>query len=234
MNVPGEPAADRAYRLLRRDILAGVLPGGSRLGETNLARLYGFSRTPIRESLRRLQSEGLIEVSPHRGARIVDWQTLDIASISELRALVEGYVVRTAMTRMKEEDFAALSGLCDEMEELTAKLGRGNADVLERLTEVNVEFHKDIAVIAGGERMVTIRNAVLVMPLVYLTVHDFRLDERRRSNQHHRELLDALRARDADWATAVMVTHVHAAKVHLMEAQQRSAAADGRELPPRT
>ncbi len=210
--------------MLRSDILGGVLPGGSRLGETNLAELYGFSRTPIRESLRRLQSEGLIEVSPHRGARIVDWQSLDIASISDLRALVEGFVVRTATARIGEAEISALSTLCDEMEEMTERLGDGDAAVLERLTEVNVEFHNEIAVVAGGERMVTIRNAVLVMPLVYRTVHDFRIEERRRSNQHHRELLAAFEARDPDWASAVMVTHVHAAKVHLVRDQKRFVA----------
>jgi DNA-binding GntR family transcriptional regulator len=163
-------------------------------------------------------------VSPHRGARIVDWQSLDIASISELRALVEGHVARTATARIGEAQIAALSALCDEMEELTDRLERGDAAVLERLTEVNVEFHNDVAVVAGGERMVTIRNAVLVMPLVYRTVHEFRIDERRRSNQHHRELLAAFEAHDPDWATAVMVTHVHAAKVHLMRDQQRLIA----------
>jgi DNA-binding GntR family transcriptional regulator len=210
--------------LLRSDILSGQLPGGSRLGETHLAELYGFSRTPIRESFRRLQAEGLIEVSPHRGARIVDWKSLDIASISELRALVEGYVVRTAATRIEEADLTLLEGLCTEMEAMTDQLNRGDASVLERLTEVNVEFHNHIAVIAGGERMVTIRRAVVAMPLVYRTVHDFGNEDRIRSNQHHRELIDALRARDAEWAAAVMVTHVHAAKVHLMRDQQRLVA----------
>jgi DNA-binding GntR family transcriptional regulator len=220
VNAPGEPAAERAYRLLRSDILSGVLPGGSRLGETNLAEMYGFSRTPVRESLRRLQSEGLVEVSPHRGARIVDWRSLDIASISELRALVEGYVVRAATKVITSKDIAELSLLCDEMEQLTARLGDGDVSVLDRLAEVNVSFHNEIALTAGGDRMVKVRNAVLVMPLVYRTVHDFQLHERQRSNQHHRELLTAFDAHDADWAEAVMSAHVHAAKVRLIRDQQ--------------
>lgn len=220
VNAPGEPAADRAYRLLRTDILSSVLPGGSRLGEANLAEMYGFSRTPIRESLRRLQSEGLVEVSPHRGARVIDWRKLDIASISDLRALVEGYVVRAAAASVTAEDIAQLASLCDEMEQLTAGLADGDVSVLDRLTEVNVSFHNEIALKAGGDQIVKVRNAVLVMPLVYRTVHDFQLFERRRSNQHHRELLAAFDAHDPDWAAAVMGAHVHAAKVRLIREQQ--------------
>ena len=70
---PVQHAANRAYRLLRNDIVTGIISAGSHLAETDLAEQYGFSRTPIRESLRRLQAEGLVEVFPHRGTRVVDW-----------------------------------------------------------------------------------------------------------------------------------------------------------------
>ena len=76
-------AAQRAYQLLRRDIVAGVIAAGSKLAENDLAEQYGLSRTPIREALRRLQSEGLVEVEPNRGARVVDWHNFDVEGIYE-------------------------------------------------------------------------------------------------------------------------------------------------------
>jgi len=226
MSAPAERSADRAYRLIRNDILASVLPGGSRLRENNLAEQYGFSRTPIRESLRRLQSEGLVEVAPHRGARVVNWRSFDIASISELRALVDSFVARTAARRISDKEISSLAKLCDEMEMKTDSGDLTDAKVLDRLTAVNIEFHRAIAAVAGGQRMVAIRNSVLVMPLVIRTVHDYSAPDRRRSNQHHRELLAAFKARDAEWAGSVMAAHVHAAKVRLMQDLPQSGAAD--------
>ena len=97
MNVNLERAADRAYELLRNDIVAGVLAGGCRLAETELAEQYGLSRTPIRESLRRLQAEGLVEVIPHRGARVINWQSFDVEGMYDLRTAIEAFVARRGL-----------------------------------------------------------------------------------------------------------------------------------------
>ena len=120
-------AAGNAYQLMRNDIVSGVLVGGSRLTETDLAAQYGLSRTPIRESLRRLQSEGLIEVIPHRGARVVDWHTFDIEGMYDLRILVECFITRRAATRITPDVVDELTELCDQMEAITKE---GKAGVL--------------------------------------------------------------------------------------------------------
>mgnify|MGYP002682749710 FL=1 len=116
MTVNLEGAADQAYRLLRHDIVGGILPAGAHLAETDLAEQYGFSRTPIRESLRRLQSEGLVEVIPHRGARVIDWHNFDVEGIYDLRAAVEACLARRAAVRVGMERITALAAICDDME----------------------------------------------------------------------------------------------------------------------
>ncbi len=83
-------AVDRVYTRLRADILDGVHPPGARLGEAELAERTGSSRTPVREALRRLEVEGLVEVLPHRGARVPDWTPEDLEEIYDLRMLLEG------------------------------------------------------------------------------------------------------------------------------------------------
>ena len=211
-----ERAADRAYRLIRADILSGVLAGGMRLGENNLALRYGFSRTPIRESLRRLQSEGLIDVTPHRGARVIEWKSLDIATIYDLRAVVEGFIARRAAVLISELEIDRLDKLCDEMEHVGRSLPLGGDELIDRTTAFNEDFHGAIALAAGGELVAAMRSGVVLTPLVLRTVHDYTAQDRDRSNQHHREILAAFRARSADWAESVVLAHIYSAKSRLL------------------
>ena len=221
---PGsEPAADRAYRLMRADILTGDLPADSRLGESTLAERYGLSRTPVREALRRLQSEGLVEVSPHRGARVFDWRRLDIEALYDLRAVVEGFLVRRAATTITDEEIDRLAGLCDRMEEVARSLPRGAPEFTDRTAEFNQEFHGSIARAAGGgELFVSIRNSVVLAPLLLRTVSGYTAEDQARTNHHHREILAAFRARSPAWAESVMLAHVHSAKSGLLAARAAS------------
>lgn len=199
MGPVSERAADRAYRMIRGDILSGALAGGTRLGETGLAKHYGFSRTPVREALRRLQAEGMVEVTPHRGARVVDWKSMDIAAVYDLRAVVEAFVARRAALLVTDAEIGRLSRLCDRMEE-----NRGD----ERLVE---EFHEAIALAAGGETIAAMRAAVVLpVPLAHTA------EDRDLGNRHYWELIAAFRARDPDWAESVMLAHVHSAKSRLL------------------
>lgn len=218
-----ERAADRAYRMIRADILSGGLSGGTRLGEKYLAEHYGFSRTPVREALRRLQAEGLIEAAPHRGARVVDWKSLDIAAIYDLRAVVEGFIVRRAALLITEAEIDRLAGLCDRMEEAARSMRLGAEQLIDQTTEFNYEFHGAIARSAGGEIIAAMRNGVVLSPLVLRTVYDYTPEDQARSNHHHRELLAAFRARSADWAESVMLAHVYSAKSRLLSSRERAA-----------
>jgi DNA-binding GntR family transcriptional regulator len=222
MGSVSERAADRAYRMIRGDILSGSLAGGARLGETNLAEHYGFSRTPVREALRRLQAEGMVEVAPHRGARVVDWNSLDIAAIYDLRAAVEGFVARRAAQLISDDEIERLCRLCDRMEESAASTPDR---LLDETAGFNQEFHGAIALAAGGEVIAAMRGGVVLSPLVLRTVYDYTPEDRDRSNRHHREILAAFRARSPEWAESVMLAHVHAAKSRLLrgrDTQERS------------
>ncbi len=163
-------AADRAYQLLRNDIVAGVLGGGRHLAETELAAQYGLSRTPIRESLRRLQSEGLIEVIPHRGARVVDWHNFDVEGMYDLRIVVECFITRRAATRVTEEGIAELASLCDQMELVTREGKAGDPDTVAAFTELNARVPRRDR--RGGGRLVRPARTVLVaLPLILQAVH---------------------------------------------------------------
>src|SRR5262252_4091467 len=89
-------ASDRAVDQLRERILGGEYAPGERLGEVELAAKLGVSRTPVREALRLLAAEGLVELTPNKGARVVEYPHTDLVYIFEIRARVEGLAARAA------------------------------------------------------------------------------------------------------------------------------------------
>ncbi|TYB49674.1 GntR family transcriptional regulator [Actinomadura chibensis] len=208
-------AVDRVYERLRADILGGVHPPGARLGEAELAEATGSSRTPVREALRRLEVEGLVEVLPHRGARVPDWTPEDLDEIYDLRMLLEGAAARRAATRIEPKDADRMDELCGLIERAAAP---GDQQDLDRVAELNAEFHGIARAAAASNRLVTMLNAVVQLPLVMRTFHRYSPDDLTRSCAHHRELVAALRAHDGTWAESVMRAHVLAAKAVLLRA----------------
>ncbi|WP_245976380.1 GntR family transcriptional regulator [Amycolatopsis palatopharyngis] len=214
-------AVDRVYSALRDGILEGRYTAGTRLGEAELAEITGSSRTPVREALRQLEMEGLVEVLPHRGARVAEWTAEDLEEIYDLRTLLEGYAAARAASRIKAKDIDRMDELCGLMEEAAAA---GPHQDLDRVAECNAEFHEIVRSAAASTRLVTMLNAVVQLPLVVRTFHRYSLDDLARSAAHHRDLVAALRIGDRAWAESVMRSHVLAAKSVLLR-----AAADTRE-----
>ncbi len=91
-----ENLAEAVYRVLREAITDGSLPPGERLREIPLARRFGVSTTPVREALRRLEREGLVEINPRRGAVVPRFEPADIAQLYEAREVLECRAVRRA------------------------------------------------------------------------------------------------------------------------------------------
>src|SRR5215203_6092246 len=97
-------AAEAAYGIIREGILSGELARGQRLREEELALRAGVSRTPVREALRRLDAEGLVDFTPNRGARVTAWSERELEDVYEARALLESYGARLAATRVTAEE----------------------------------------------------------------------------------------------------------------------------------
>lgn len=202
-------SSDRAYLALRRSILQGEFEMGARLGEVELASVLNISRTPIREALRRLGADGLVELESNRGARVASWTAEDIDEIFVLRALLESHGAALAAPIIEAEEIDELERLCTEMEKLIDE--RGGAGV-ERLNESNREFHDRILRASGSARLPGLVSSVVQMPLALRTFSRYSDDAVRRSCNHHRELVAAFRANDSTWAGAVMQAHIMAAR----------------------
>jgi DNA-binding GntR family transcriptional regulator len=107
-------AVDRAYEAVRSGIIAGRYLAGARLTEQEIATTVGVSRTPVREALRRLDAEGLVEFTPNLGAVVTTWTEEDSDEIFDLRGMLESYGARRATIRATDEQIAELRRLAEQ------------------------------------------------------------------------------------------------------------------------
>src|SRR5262245_22064781 len=101
-------AVELVYTVVRQGILDGTYAEGTRLGEVELAKALKVSRTPVREALRRLLSDGLIETVPNQGSRVRRWDPAQLGELFSVRALLEANAAALAATRVTEEDVAVM------------------------------------------------------------------------------------------------------------------------------
>jgi len=199
-------AAQRAYTAIRDSILNGEYEPGTHLTESDLAKFIGVSRTPVHDALLHLKADGLVDMQRNQGARVKSYSDRDIDELYELRAYLEGYGTEMAATYRKDSDIEALENLAIEMETL------GDADSTEELYELsrlNSEFHKIIVDASESELLKTLLSNLVEMPLEVLKKRTWsgRLN-RQRSNEQHRDIIEALKQRDPKWARAVMYGHL--------------------------
>jgi DNA-binding GntR family transcriptional regulator len=202
-------AVDKAYQTVRERIIRGVYPAASRITEQEVAAAAGVSRTPVREALRRLHAEGLLEFIPHQGAVVTEWTREDRDDLFELRALLESYGAARAARRMSDAGIAELRQIAeDQYHETVAK----SPGYLNRIGELNSQFHRRIHELAGSSRLVTALASLIEAPLMMRTFENYRDEDLVRSASEHLEIVRALEARDGDWSAALMRSHILGAR----------------------
>lgn len=210
-------ASTVATELIRAAILEGRLEPGRRLKEEELARELGISRTPVREALLVLQTEGLLESAPNRGATVRAYRPEEIEEMYDLRGLLEGHAAHRAAVRISDEDLARLH-------DSNARFARLRAadDVLE-LIEENHFFHSTILEAAGSERLTQMVRSVIELPLVYRSFYWYSPEQKLISDHYHQQLTHALDARDPERAELIMKEHVYEARDFLIERLKEGA-----------
>jgi DNA-binding GntR family transcriptional regulator len=200
-------ATGQTYRWLSDRIASGDIEPGSRLKESELAESLGVSRTPVREALRRLAADGLVEMHPNRGAQLVSYTPQEIADMFSVRVTLEPRASALAVPRLDESGLAELAELADRMSAMVS----GERD-LQRLGELNRAFHDRFLEASGNRALVAAVQAVVRPAVVHRTFHQYSADALARSMAHHQELVTAARQGDPEWAESVMRTHLIAAR----------------------
>jgi DNA-binding GntR family transcriptional regulator len=199
-------ASVAATELIREAIVDGRLEPGRRLKEEELARELGISRTPIREALLMLQAEGLVDAIPNRGAMVRVHTPEDLDDLYQLRALLEGYAARRAASRISDEQVEVLHASCERFDRLDP------GKELRELVRENMLFHSTILDVAGSGRLASMVRRVIELPLVYKSYIWYSPDQQRISVHYHRQIVNALTARDAERAELIMKEHVFEAR----------------------
>lgn len=193
--------SERAYLLIRDQIVTLKLAPGSVIEEAQLRQELGLGRTPIREALQRLAHENLVIFVPHRGTFVADINLTDLHRLTEVRAELEGYAARLAAERAAASDRTLMKALMSELDAID------EADV-HNLMRLDQRIHRQV--------YQATRNAFLQAMLeesfnLSLRIWFLGLDRGVRLKEaveEHRQLLDAIVHHDADRAESVMRQHV--------------------------
>lgn len=203
---PPRPA-DRAYAWIRDRIFAGDFAPRAHLKEEDLARRIGVSRSPVRDALRRLAGEGLVVAQRDRGTYVAEFSRAEIDEIFQLRAALEAYGAAHAAQRMAAPALAHLESLAAKMEALSRKRG---AEAFAKFSVLNNDFHRTILKAAKSPRLESLLDPLISIPVFLLKHYNWRPEQVdiERSNVEHRELIEALRVKDAVWARTRMHAHI--------------------------
>lgn len=201
------PAREKAYEYLRASVLSGRYNPGERLTEERLAGELGISRTPVREALHRLESEGLIKPLETRGFIVSQDTREEVEELFEMRAVLEGYALRTIAGRITDPMLRQLEESLQAAEEGLRR------DCIDELFLWNTRFHDVLHELIADKRrlcdqIVTMRKQVLRYRKDTLQY----VEGGKRTIDGHRKILLALRLRDPDLCERVMREHIHEAE----------------------
>jgi DNA-binding GntR family transcriptional regulator len=187
------------YGTLRKQILDGEILPGTWLREQDLVEQYDVSRTPIREAIRKLESDKLIEVVPFRGAKVINLQPDEIWGEYLVRAALEGFALEMAVSRIPEEAIDKLCLLQDKMDKFL------DAEDLDKYLVANRQFHMLMYGYCGSKRLISmIEDSWDRANLYRLKILLSKPSALGNEKANHRELLQACRTRDGDKAREII------------------------------
>ncbi|MED4584941.1 GntR family transcriptional regulator [Brevibacillus choshinensis] len=201
----------KVCRVLREAILRGHFQPGERLVQEELASSLGVSRMPVREALRKLETEGLVIIEPHRGAIVKSLSVEDIQEIYGLRSQFEKMAVEMSVEHMVQDDI-------DQLEELVVAMEHSK-DATEFI-ECNIEFHRLLISRCPWKRLVTFIET-LWNGFPQQTPQMLR-DQTEKSNKEHREILQAIKKRNAAEAGKLVHGHIKRTGDNLVKSLQES------------
>jgi len=214
----------RAYAHLQRKLISGELRSGSVVSEQSLAAEIGISRTPVREAIRTLEQEGVLEQVPRFGTIVRKMERRDLIELYELREAIEPFAAAQAATKASATDLAALRGLCSDIAALAAELNEAKSAALDdtqmrRLLTADLGFHLTLLRSAGNSRMLKIVSDSRLLTGIF--------NSRRQAHtavvikttiQQHEAIMKAIERRDAIKAADLILLHIRHSKEQALEA----------------
>lgn len=200
MGENGGQSGEEIYERIRSAILEGELLPGAVMSQVAVAEGLGISRTPLREALRMLQSEGLILGAPNRRVRIAPMTATDLEQLCVMRVTLESEALRLSVAHLTSEDLAKLEGQIAEMAHYADTKDYG------RWTIPHHQFHRTLTAHAG-ERINLMLSQLFDHAERYRRLH-IGQGPSAWATPHHRQILDACKAADRDRAAGLLASHL--------------------------
>ena len=196
---------------LRERILSGEMAEGETIRQEALAEDYDVSRMPIREALKRLDAEGLVQLTNNRGASVTSHSLSEIGEIFDLRVLLEVDLFKRSIPHMAEANYAECENILVEMEKSYDAYDVG------RWGSLNNEYHMALYTAAGRGLTNEILQRVNVQSDRYVRMHLSVMEQRDPAKRDHRELLSLAHEGRAEEACALLTRHIRRTKEQLLE-----------------
>ena len=196
------PLRDVVFNTLRQAILRGELKPGERLMEIQLANKLGVSRTPIREALRKLELEGLVNMVPRKGAEVADITEKSLRDVLEVRKALEELSVQLACEKITEEEIEELKRVAERFKDTL-----DDQDVT-KIAEADVAFHDVIYTATDNQKLILLLNNLREQ------MYRYRVKKKKKEEAYpqliaeHEELIDNISKRNKEEATRIMCEHI--------------------------
>ncbi len=195
---------EQVYDRLRAAILSGELAPGAPIIEAEIAATLGASRTPVREALRRLETEGMLEPRGARGSVVRELKRDEVECIFEIREALETLAARRASRRMNDRDLTEFARLVELMQK--------NVDDPSEMERLDTRFHDRILALADGQRLKRMLGDLRADILPWRFIALATVARRQASAEEHGAILDALRAKDERAIVKTMAHHIRNTK----------------------
>lgn len=192
----------RVHQHLRDEILSARIPPGTVLQEVPLATSLGVSRGPLREALGDLAAEGLVTITPRRGAVVSMLTKRDFAEAYQVREALEVMAVRLAVPIMTTERYAVLEAAQERM------IGSAARDDFVGFFDGNVAFHEAWVEASGNAKLLDVYRRLMAQLVVYRRPSAFLRGGLDQSIREHQGIIEAARAGDAEQAATLMLQHI--------------------------
>jgi GntR family transcriptional regulator, carbon starvation induced regulator len=201
--------SERAAALIERDIIAGDLAPGARLGISELVQRYDIGATPLREGLSRLVSRGLIVGIGQRGFRVADVSREDLLDITGMRTLVEIEALRLAISNGDDAWEAGIISTLHQMRRYIQRTGTDFREGAPDFDRLHKGFHTALLAACESKRLLSAHSDLYDQAYRYRRVMMRSFDSGKKFVAAHQNLADKVLARDVEGAQAMLASHLH-------------------------
>ena len=214
--VESKPIREIAYETLKHAIITGELPAGSRIVETEYAERMHISRTPLREALRKLERDGLVDYMLRRGVVVRAFTIADVEEIYTIRNALEMLTLPAIIENATADDIRSLREILGEMDPLVVK-----SDI-QSLSPRARSFHAALTAISGQKRIIRAIEGQDEYITRFSALSIAKEDRRQSAHEEHHELVNLVEKRDLEGFEALMRKHIEHSKQNCLKALEES------------